>query len=64
MASPQIKINLTATFKDESQREFETTKFDVFPVQDKSGTLYVKLEDGYTFICSNIRVEQVIVTQN
>lgn len=58
------QIKITATLIDKSKREFLVTSFEVFPVQrefaiNESKTLYVELDNHYTFICLSVKVEQI-----
>lgn len=59
-------IKIKARFSNGSIRKFRTTNFTVKPFRDaenpanvgKPSGLYIKLDDGYTFACKSIEIEQ------
>jgi len=53
-------IKITDRMTDGTTSKFRTTSFSVKPFRngDKGGRLYIKLDDGYTFVCNSIEIEQ------
>lgn len=57
-------IKIKARMIDGTIRKFRTTNFTVKSFRsnseeaNKTPVIYIKLDDGYTFVCKNIEVEQ------